>query len=63
VKYGKKYPHFTTKSIGPNDVDLSVAGNRLRVVENSHFFREVYTDIHKDYESSKKKTIDVFDLI
>lgn len=53
MKYGLNHPNLNTVSIGPNDVDLSISGNRLRHIDNALFLTEVYNAVHTNYETSK----------
>lgn len=53
MKYGLNYPNLNTVSIGSNDVDLSIPGNRLRHIDNSLFLVEVYNAVHTNYRTSK----------
>lgn len=53
VKYGLNHPNLKTVSIGRNDVDLSIPGNRKRHTDNALFLIEVYNAVHTNYDTSK----------
>ncbi|CAO3629165.1 unnamed protein product [Mucor fragilis] len=59
VKYGLEHPNLNTVSIGRNDVDLSIPGNRKRHTDNALFLIEVYNAVHTDYDTKMHKYKDI----